>query len=127
MFEQLIQYSDFGLLILRLAVAAVFLLHGWPKLKNAEAMAQGIGWPKEAVMLLGAVESLSSLALIFGAWMQLAALLLCVVMLGALYYKINKWKIPFMSQNSTGWEFDLTLLAANIAILLTGGGSLRIF
>jgi len=28
--------------------------------------------------------------------------------------------------DKTGWEFDLILLAANVAILLSGGGSIGI-
>lgn len=127
MLEQLAQYSDFGLFLLRLAVAYVFLVHSWPKLKKPQPMAQGMGWPKEAIMLLGAAEFLPSLALIIGLWMQWAAILLGVVMLGALYYKIFKWQTPFTAMDKMGWEFDLILLAANVAILLTGGGTVKIF
>ena len=39
-------------------------------------------------------------------------------MLGAIYFKIFKWKMPFTSQTSTGWEFDLVLLAAGLVILV---------
>lgn len=127
MFEQLTQYSDIGLYLLRLAVAVVFLVHGLPKLKNSQAMAQGMGWPKEAVMLLGAVESLSAVAMILGIYVQWAAILLGIVMVGAMYHKIAKWHMSFSAHDKTGWEFDLTLLVANVAILLTGGGAIKIF
>lgn len=124
MFEALLQYSDLGLLVLRLAIAAIFIYHALPKLKNSQAMASGIGMAPGMVMGLGVVEFVSSLGMIFGIYVQLAAILLGIVMIGAIYFKTQKWKVPFFAMDKTGWEFDLILLAANIAILLTGGGSI---
>lgn len=126
MFEQLTQYNDIGLLFLRLSVAAVFIYHALPKLKNAKGMAQAIGMPVGMVFTLGAVEFLSSVGLVLGVYTQLAALLLAIVMVGALYFKMVKWRVPFSAMDKTGREFDLILLAANIAILLSGGGSIGI-
>ena len=127
MFEQLAQYSDLGLFLTRLAVGIIFLVHGWPKMKNAKQMASGIGWPYQAMWVQGLVEILSALGVILGAYMQLSAFLMAIIMVGAIYFKIFKWKIPFMTHSSTGWEFDLILLAANLTILLTGGGAMKIF
>ena len=89
-------------------------------------MAQGMGWPTGMILLLGTVEFLSSLGMILGIYTQLAAGLLGIVMIGAIKMKVMKWHVAFMGTTNTGWEFDLTLLAANIAILLTGGGSIGI-
>ncbi|OGY63236.1 MAG: hypothetical protein A3I89_01470 [Candidatus Harrisonbacteria bacterium RIFCSPLOWO2_02_FULL_41_11] len=122
MFENLL-YWDFGLFLLRLAVAAVFLYHGAPKLKKYKAMSAGTGMPAPMVLGLGAAESLAALGLIFGAQVQASAFLLSAVMVGAIYYKKFKWGIPFSAPDKTGWEFDLILLAANLAILFTGGGA----
>jgi len=74
------------------------------------------------IFMLGAVEFLSSVGLILGLYTQLAALLLAIVMLGAIGFKVMKWKVSFSATDKTGWEFDLILLAANIAILFSGGG-----
>lgn len=126
MLNQLLQYNDLGLFVLRLVVGIVFLVHGLPKLKNAKSMSRGMGMPYSFVLGLGLVESASSLALIFGIYTQLASLLLAVVMVGAIYFKINKWKMSFTAHDKTGWEFDLTLLASNIVILLSGGGVISI-
>ena len=119
MFEQLTQYNDVGLLLLRLAVAAIFIYHGLPKLKNAKSMAPMMGVPAEAISVLGAVELLSSVGLIFSVLTQLAALLLGIIMIGAIWMKITKWKVPFAAMDKTGWEFDLILLAASIVILVS--------
>ncbi len=126
MFEQLTQYNNVGLLILRLAVAIIFIYHALPKLKNAKGMAQMMGMPAGMIFMLGGVEFLSSIGLVLGIYTQLAAVLLAVVMIGAVYFKIAKWHMPFAAMDKTGWEFDLILLAANIAIFLSGGGSIGI-
>lgn len=124
MFEALLQYNDFGLWLLRLAIAIVFIYHALPKLRGAKAMASGMGMPLGFVAGLGTIELVSSLGMIFGIYTQLSALLLAIVMVGAIYFKTQKWQVPFFATDKTGWEFDFTLLAANIAILLTGGGSI---
>lgn len=126
MFEQLTQYNNLGLLVLRLAVAIIFIYHAIPKLKNAKGMAQMVGMPAGMIFMLGAVELISSFGLVLGFYTQLAALLLGIVMVGAIGMKIMKWGVPFGAMDKTGWEFDLILLAANIAILLGGGGSIGI-
>ena len=126
MFEQLTQYNNVGLLILRLAVAIIFIYHAMPKLKNAKGMAQAIGMPAGMILMLGLVEFFSSVGLIVGFYTQLAALLLAIVMVGAIGMKTMKWNVPFAAMDKTGWEFDLILLASNIAILLGGGGSIGI-
>ena len=126
MFEQLTQYNDIGLLILRLAVAIIFTYHALPKLKNAKGMAQMMGMPAGMILMLGVIEFLSSVGLVLGIYTQLAAALLAIVMIGAIYFKTVKWHMPFAAMDKTGWEFDLILLAASIAILLNGGGSMGI-
>lgn len=126
MIFELNQYSDIGFLILRLAVAIIFIYHALPKLKGAKMMSQAMGMPAGMIFVLGLVELASSLGMILGLYIQLAALLLAIVMIGAIYFKIAKWRMPFAAMDKTGWEFDLILLAANIAILLSGGGSIGI-
>ncbi len=121
MFPTLLPYSAFGLLVLRVVVGFVFLSHGWAKLKNPKAMAQGMGWSAAAIILLGFVEAASGLLLILGLLTQLAAILLALVMIGALYYKLVKWHKKFMGDG--GWELDVALLAATIAIVLSGAGA----
>ena len=126
MFEQLLQYNDIGLLLLRLAVAVIFIYHAVPKLKNAKGMSAMVGMPAGMVLMLGMIEMLGSLGLILAFYTQLFALVLAIVMVGAIYFKTMKWHVPFGAMDKTGWEFDLILLAANIAIILSGGGAIGI-
>lgn len=124
----LFQYADMGMFLLRVAVGVIFIVHAVPKLKNPKAMAAGMGKPNMAWFpaLLGTVELLSALGLIFGVYIQLAALLLLLVMLGALYFKMFKWKVPFFASDKNGWEFDFLLFISNLLILVSGGGTVWI-
>ena len=115
MLSSLLLYQDIGLFLLRLAVAIVFLAHAFPKLQNKMG---------SAFLLLGVVEALSAVALVLGWYPQIAAILLAIIMVGAMWMKITKWHVPFAAMDKTGWEFDLILLAANIVILTSGGGTI---
>jgi putative oxidoreductase len=111
----LYNHVDWALLGLRIAVGAIFLAHGiskWPMWK----MQPSTEMPKGMLMtmrLLSVVEPLGGAAVLLGVLTQVAAIGLGVIMLGALYLKITKWKTKFTGNN--GWEFDLLLLAANLA------------
>ena len=127
-FPQLLQYSDVGLLVLRLAIASIFLLHASMKLKNSNGMASAMGMEGKGMMVfgLGVVEVASAISLAIGFYTQFAALVIAIIMIGAIAMKKMKWSVPFAAMDKTGWEFDLVLLAAAIAVLLTGGGNIRI-
>ena len=124
MIFELSQYRDIAFLVLRLVIAAIFIYHALPKLKNAAGMSRMMGAPAGMIFTLGVVESVSSVGMILSVYMQIAAFLLAAVMAGAIYFKMSKWHVPFSAMDKTGWEFDLTLLAANIFLLVHGGGGI---
>ncbi len=109
--------EDYGLLILRLFLGIIFLYHGLPKL-----------WGKMGgfMIVIGILETLSAIGMIIGSYTEIAGIVLAIVMLGAVYKKIIQWKIPFSSQNTMGWEFDLTLLGAAIALAFLGAGNFSV-
>ena len=117
---------DVGLLVLRVALGAIFIYHSIPKLKAPAQMAKGMGQSKNFISLLGVIEFVAGLFLILGFLTRVGALLIVIVMLGALYYKLFKWHVPFAAHDKLGWEFDLILLAAAIALILLGDGSISI-
>jgi len=118
--------ESYGLLVLRVFLGIIFIYHAAPKLRMSEAMAKGAGFSSGSVFFLGLVEFLSGLALILGFYAEIGALLVGIVMLGALYYKIFKWKVSFFAMDKTGWEFDLILLGAAVAVFLLGAGNLSL-
>ena len=115
-----------GLLVLRVFLGIVFVYHGMPKLMMSGKMAKGMGWSSGSVVLLGLVELLSGLALVLGLYAEIGALLVGIIMLGALWHKMFKWKVPFFAMDKTGWEFDFILLGAAVAILFLGAGAISL-
>src|SRR2546426_8324645 len=91
-FPGLLQFSDFGLLLLRLMVAAVFLDSGWNHLKNPAERSKSIGASTGFTVFLGTAEVLGSLGVALGILTQLAAIGLILLMLGAIQKKIFVWK-----------------------------------
>lgn len=118
MFDFLSAYNGWGMVALRVAVGVIFVVHGWPKLKNPKEIAGAYHAPVFVGWTHGAIEFFGGVVLILGFYVQSIAFLFSLIMLGAIYFKIFKWKIPFMAMDKNGWEFDLILLAANLFLLL---------
>ena len=107
-------YYDLSLLILRLTIAAIFLVHGPKKLQGTHG-----GF----MTFIGVAETLGGIAILIGFLTQMAALGLAIIMIGATYKKITEWHIPFAAKNTTGWEFDLMILAGCIVLMTMGSGA----
>ena len=126
LFPALLDYSNFGPLILRLVLGLVFVGHGYPKLFGGFSQtvgffeSVGIKPGKFWVFVVGAVEFFGGIALVLGFATQLAALLIAINMVVAMA-KV-KFKIGFVN----GYEFDLILLAAALSLTLTGAGAYAI-
>lgn len=122
MFPQLAQFTDFGLLALRLMVAVVFIASGWSHATKAEERSKSIGMSRGFTIFLGATEVAGGLGVAFGVLTQLAALGLILLMLGAIQKKILVWHTGFWGQKTYGWHYDLIFVVMNLVILFTDGG-----
>lgn len=125
-FANLHQFGDWGLLALRIAAGAIFLVHGtqkWAmwKMQPSEQMPAGM---ISLMKFLSIVEPLGGLAVLVGFLTQLAAIGLGIVMIGAIWLKIGRIKVPFAPRDKAGWEFDFIILAAAIALFFFGAGTL---
>jgi len=123
-FVSLHHFSDVALLLLRLALGTVFLVHGLPKrhLWKAQPSPQMPAGMLRNLRILSIAEPAGALGLIFGLLTQLAALGLCVSMLGALDFLITKAHRKFKEANAPGWEFEFLLLVIAISLAILGGG-----
>ncbi len=119
----LVLYSDAALLFMRLLVAAVFLSSGWGHVSDPVGRGKKIGMSPRFTVFLGSAEICGSLGVAFGALIQPAAIGLILLMLGAIQKKIFVWKTGFWGTKDQGWHYDLLIVAMNLVIAATGGGT----
>ena len=123
-FPQLLRFSDVALLCLRLLVAVVFFESGRRHASDPVGRAASIGLSPGVTRMLGWAEMAAALGVALGVFAQVGALVLMLVMLGAIQKKLFVWHTGFWGKQTYGWHYDLLLLVTNLVILTTGGGRL---
>ncbi|HZA99313.1 MAG TPA: DoxX family protein [Gemmatimonadales bacterium] len=118
------QNLDVALLVLRLALAAVLLYHGLPKLMNFGATVSGfqtMNIPAPTLTAAFAVlsEVVGGILILLGVAVDLAGLLVIIDMLGAIV--TVHWSSGF-DFTKGGWEHPFTVLAMALALALAGPG-----
>lgn len=113
--------GDTALLLLRLAIGAIFIYHGFLKWQMADA--------PMTMQILKFVEPIAGAAILLGVLSELSALILAIVMVGAIYMKMTGFGQSalnvfgtFAPSGRTGWEFDLIILAGCLVVLTMGAG-----
>lgn len=112
-----------ALLLLRCGLALVFLFHGYPKLFGKTAVFvsafKAIGLPAFLVYVAGVVELIGGLMLAVGLFTRLAALLLLLDMIAAV------WKYNLSEGIYAVGEYELPLVLglAVLALATTGAGA----
>jgi putative oxidoreductase len=115
---------DLALLLLRLALAAILLYHGIPKLMNfgpTVTAFQGMGLPAPSLTAAFAVlaEVVGGLLILLGVAVDLAGLLVIIEMLGAIFFVHLANGFDF---TKGGWEHPFTVLVMALSIALAGPG-----
>ena len=129
----------YGLAVLRLVVAAVFIAHGAQKLFGIwggyglaatggffEQVGLKPGYP--LALVVGILEFGGGLLLAFGAQTMIAALALTVVMAGAIW-KVHAAHGFFLASTpgqGNGIEYNLVLVGALVALMLSGPGAFSV-
>ncbi|WP_019140984.1 DoxX family protein [Noviherbaspirillum massiliense] len=118
--------ADLGKLVLRLLLGGIILFHGISKVISGPAMITGLvakaGLPQEFGYLVYVGEVLAPLMLIFGVWTRLAALIIMVNMIVAVWL-VHMGQI-FTLNETGGWALELQgmFFGTALAILLLGAG-----
>lgn len=110
---------DAAILILRIFVAAIFVIHGVSKLMNIEGTQmffQIIGLPTVLAPIVGGAEVLFGALMLFGFGTTFAALGIIATMIVA----IVKVKVPMGGALSA--EFEALLLVSALTIIMSGSG-----
>ncbi|MEV1084112.1 DoxX family protein [Streptomyces sp. NPDC050211] len=121
--------SDIGLLLLRLAVGAVFIAHGWGDASQAGGAGAnvanyrdaGIPLPELSAWFGAYMQLIGGIVVLFGALTRLIGGGFAVVMAGALIF-VHRGEPLVMGQDGSGSGFAFIMLAASLALLGTGGG-----
>ena len=124
--NSLVRLQPFGLLALRIALAAIFITHGYPKLIRSNVEMQHMfvqhGLPAQFVYVAGVLEAFGGLLIALGLFTRPAALLLAIEMGVAI------WKV-----HSSGgilavhlYEFPLALGTACFALATVGAGGFSV-
>ncbi len=122
MIQFLYVFSDWGLLALRLVLGLIFLVHGWRKVKNLSGAvssfeAMGFKPAKFWGPFVAFLEFVGGIALIVGIVTQVFAALFFVQFVVAIL------KVTGKKGFAGGYEFDLLILAALLALVVLGSGS----
>ena len=116
--------TDRALLVLRLAVATSFVVHGWTKLfvmghAGVEGFFTSLGVPLPgiAAWAVSLLEFAGGLALVVGIFTRAISLLFVFDMLTAIALAV--FPKGFMG----GWELEFLLASASLCLALAGGGA----
>ena len=126
--------AGFGTLALRIPIGIIFVAHGAQKLFGAfggyglegtgQFMASlGLTPGYLMALLAGSAEFFGGLALLVGVLVRPAAAALAVAMFVAIF-SVHIDKGLFVDKN--GYEYALALLAASVALLISGAGRLSL-
>lgn len=119
----LLPYSDVAVLLMRLLVGAIFVTSGWSHAKDPVTRGKSIGMSPGFTRFLGVAEIAGGLGVALGVLIQLAAIGLILIMLGAIQKKIAVWHTGLWGKHGTdGWHYELMLVAMCLVIATTGGG-----
>ncbi|OLE90898.1 MAG: hypothetical protein AUF79_07840 [Crenarchaeota archaeon 13_1_20CM_2_51_8] len=115
---------DISSILLRLAVGTLFMIHGYPKLTSQRqgSWMKNMGMPTAIVPFAGFVEFFGGLGLLLGLLTPIIALLSALWMLSTTWFATTKLKKKYMG----GYELDITLLLAALALTFLGGGTFSI-
>jgi putative oxidoreductase len=132
-------YPSWSHLVVRVALAIVFIAHGAQKLfgwfgggglRGTIAAFKSMGVPAPATVLAACIEFFGSVALLLGLLARPAAVGIIVVMLVAIAkvharhgFFINWQQAPGKGH---GYEFNLALIAMALSILIGGAGVLSV-
>jgi putative oxidoreductase len=116
-------YGGTSLFLLRIALAAIMIVHGWPKIKDLKKNAENFnGMGFRPGMLFGTIaaflEFFGGLLILVGLFVHFVAAFFIIQ-----FAIIIVWKISKGMHLNGGWELDLAILAGFIVLFVLGGGA----
>jgi len=127
--SQTINQPDLSALLLRVSLGVILLAHGALKVfvfgvEGTVGYFASLGLPAVIAYLTIFAEVVGGIALVFGVYSRLTALLSLPILIGASWVHIgNGW---VFSNQGGGWEFPVLLVVLAAIVAIQGTGSLGI-
>lgn len=124
--QSLERLKSLALLLLRIAIGAIFIYHGYPKLTHAAQWVGNfdrMGFPGYVAYVAGVLETFGGAVLIAGVFTRIAALLLAIEMAVAVLKVHGLISNP---ANVHNYEFPLTLCVSAFVLATVGPGMFSI-
>ena len=121
-----VELAPLALILLRILLAIMFIDGGRRHVADPRDRGEGMGLSAIFTFILGVVEVVAGLLVLVGLWIQIAALMLIIVMLGAIYFKVFVWKTGMYGDKNNGWYYDALLLASAEVLLTMSAGSISL-
>ena len=131
MFDALDSLKPHAHWLLRIALASVFIFHGWGKVMNLGGFSEMLGLPVAVIALVTFAELAGGIGIIAGAFTKdlitrLSGLALVPVLLGAIFMvHWGRWNfVPAEDFPMGGMEFQVVLLLVALYFLVMGNAGL---
>ncbi|AJW71537.1 DoxX family protein [Nitrosopumilus adriaticus] len=109
---------------IRASIGAIFLVHSLKKFDPSwQEWLVGIGIPPEMQLPIALAEFIGGILLIIGVLNRITGAVFSVILLGAIFH--IRWENGFFVSKG-GWEWDLVMLAAVLAIIVAGPGRISL-
>ena len=132
MFDFLDSFKPHAHWLLRIALASVFIFHGWGKVMNLGGFSEMLGLPVAVIALVTFAELAGGIGIIAGAFTKdlitrLSGLALVPVLLGAIFMvHWGRWNfVPAEDFPMGGMEFQVVLLLIALYFLVMGNAGLN--
>jgi len=109
---------------IRASIGAIFIVHSLKKFDPSwQEWLISVGMPPELQLPMALAEFIGGIFLVVGVLTRIAASIFSVILLGAIFH--IRWENGFFISDG-GWEWDLVMLAAVLAIIVAGPGRISI-
>ena len=106
------------------SIGAIFIIHSLKKFDPSwQEWLMSIGLPPEMQLPIALAELIGGILLIIGVLTRVTGSVFAIILLGAIFH--IRWENGFFVSKG-GWEWDLVMLAAVLAIIATGPGRISL-
>ena len=106
------------------SIGVIFIVHSLKKFDPSwQEWLISIGLPPEMQMPIALAEFIGGIFLVIGVFTRITGTVFAVILLGAIFH--IRWENGFFVSKG-GWEWDLVMLAAVLAIIVAGPGRISI-